>query len=117
MAAAESSSRVLEARGVLKARSGLRTIYLRRVVGTALGAAGLGSAQGAARLLARGVWELEGSGRRRAEERLGRALTGRLSEAERDRLVRACYEHVGMCWVRLGRPGSLRARTCTGRSV
>jgi lauroyl/myristoyl acyltransferase len=97
--AAESSSRVLEARSVLKVPSALRTVYLRRVVGTILEAAGLEVAQGAARLLARGVWELEGPGRRRAEERLARALTGRLSEAERDRLVQACYEHVGMCWV------------------
>ena len=76
--------------------SGLRYWYLRRVVGTAIGALGPAGARRVAEWLARGAWELTGPGRTRAERRIREAIRGGLPlGAEPARISRSCYEHVG----------------------
>lgn len=78
----------------------LRFIYLRRVVGTALHTVGLETALRLARSLARGVYDLHGPARRRAEQRVVAAQTA-LAEppGEPPRLVRLCYENIAAFWV------------------
>lgn len=90
--------------------------YLRRVVGTALGALGLQRSTALATALGRGVYDLSPPGRRVAEERLARAFGGALAAAERDAIVRTMYEHIGRFWIealflrRLLRRGSWEPR-------
>ena len=88
------------ARGADLGRGGLRYLYLRRVVGTALGAMGFATSMRLGRRLARGVWELEGPARRQAEQRIAAAQEALgLPSGEPAELGRACFEHVAMFWI------------------
>lgn len=94
----------------------LRYLYLRRVVGTALGAAGIERSLRLTTALARGYWDLNPPGRRIAEQRLALAFGDGLPAAQRDAIVRTMYEHVARFWVeavflpRLLRPSTWRRR-------
>ncbi len=76
----------------------LRYWYLRRVVGTALGAMGLRAASAVGELLGRMRWELEAEGNARGLAVLRQALGERAAGEAGERLLRQSYEH----WGRLG---------------
>ncbi|UCG33378.1 MAG: hypothetical protein JSU68_01860 [Phycisphaerales bacterium] len=78
----------------------LRFVYLRRVVGTALHAVGFEAALRLARALARGVYDLYGPARRRAEQRIVAAQTALAAPpGEPAELVRLCYENIAAFWI------------------
>ncbi len=77
----------------------IRHVYLRRVVGTLLGALGIEAATGLARWLARGVSDLNTAGRRRAEARLRDAPGSAASDAEISATVAAMYDNVARFWI------------------
>lgn len=73
----------------------LRFLYLRRVVGTAIGALGLSAADRLARSLARVVHGLNTPSRRRAEARISDALPMTRPTADPSQIIAAMYEHIG----------------------
>ncbi len=92
----------------------LRLLYLRRVVGTAIGAAGFARATAMACRLARGVYGLAPPARQRIEANLLDAYGHALSARSREALARNVFEHIARFWVetafapRFLRPGSWR---------
>jgi lauroyl/myristoyl acyltransferase len=80
----------------------LRYRYLRRVVGTVLGALDLGTTSRLARSLAHGVFELDTPGRRRAQARLQQAFDALRPSGQPppvDAVVRAMYENLARLFV------------------
>jgi lauroyl/myristoyl acyltransferase len=73
----------------------LRFLYLRRVVGTAIGALGLDAADRWARSLARAIHGLNTPARRRAEARMSDSLPMIRTTAAPSRVSTAMYEHIG----------------------
>lgn len=80
--------------------SGVRYWYLRRVVGTMLGAIGFGPSTRVARWLGRGLWDLRVPARDRAERRIEAVRCGGVPHfAEPSVLSRSCFEHIGRFWI------------------
>ena len=77
----------------------LRLLYLRRVVGTAIGAAGIERAMRWGRWLARRIFELNPPPRARVVANLTAAYGEALSPEQRERLARAVFENVACFWV------------------
>lgn len=94
----------------------LRYAYLRRVVGTGLQAVGLDASLRLATSLARRVFDLDTSGRRRALDRVAAALGRTTNDEAVVATVASMYEHVGRFWIealfarRLLQPGAWRKR-------
>jgi len=76
-----------------------RLAYLRRIVATALRAAGLDRSTALVCKLARGYFDLNTRGRRLAEQRIARAFGDSIPEPARAAIVRTMYEHVARFWI------------------
>ncbi len=90
----------------------LRLIYLRRIVATALGAAGIDRAMRWGSWIARNLFDLNPPARKRIEARLLAAYGHTLSAAAQEQLARAVFDNIARFWVevlfarRLLKPGS-----------
>ncbi|MFQ5501982.1 MAG: lysophospholipid acyltransferase family protein [Phycisphaerae bacterium] len=76
----------------------VRHLYLRRIVAPVLRGLGVRLSTGFARRLSRGVFEMNGAGRRRAESRLRAALPNATDDEIRA-IAAASYEHIARFWI------------------
>ncbi len=76
----------------------VRHLYLRRIVAPVLRGLGVRLSTGLARRLSRGVFEMNGAGRQRAESRLRVALPN-ATDDEIHAIAAASYEHIARFWI------------------
>lgn len=77
----------------------LRLLYLRRIVGTALAAAGIERATATATWIARNLFDLNPPARKRIEAGLLAAYGHTLSATGQERLARAVFDNIARFWV------------------